>query len=204
MFYLARNIFQNTFNRYFWEFLDERFRTKYHHNKFTFIYKTAKLISYYSYYVTLFKIFNQKHSFADPLQDNCYSNILQYSKGKHVLQSLFNKVECLKACYFMKKRIRQSCFPVNIAKYLIASFIEHHRMLLLYFFEVSPGELFFRLPKKNWRTLNKYYQENWTYQFFCISRLLRRPTSNKFWHKKINHKGALGKLLYFMVLFGLF
>ena len=125
-------------------------------------------------------------------------------RRKHVLVSLFNKVECLKACYFMKKRIRQSCFPVNIAKYLIASFIEHHRMLLLYFFEVSPGELFFRLPKKNWRTLNKYYQENWTYQFFCISRLLRRPTSNKFWHKKINHKGALGKLLYFMVLFGLF
>ena len=37
-----------------------------------------------------------------------------------VSESLFNNVTVLKACSFIKKRLRDSCFPVNIAKFLRA------------------------------------------------------------------------------------
>ena len=35
-----------------------------------------------------------------------------------MLESLFNKVACQKACNFIKKRLQHRCFPVNIAKFL--------------------------------------------------------------------------------------
>ena len=35
-----------------------------------------------------------------------------------MLKSLFNKITCLQACNFIKKRLQLSCFPVNIAKLL--------------------------------------------------------------------------------------
>ena len=41
-----------------------------------------------------------------------------------VLDSLFNKVAGLKACNFMKKRLRHRCFAVNIAKYLRTAFLK--------------------------------------------------------------------------------
>ena len=37
---------------------------------------------------------------------------------KHVQKSLFNKVACLKACNFTKKRLQHRCFPMNIANFL--------------------------------------------------------------------------------------
>ena len=40
-----------------------------------------------------------------------------------VLESLFNKVACLKACNFIKKRLQYMCFPVNIAKFLRIPFL---------------------------------------------------------------------------------
>ena len=43
-----------------------------------------------------------------------------------MLESLFNKVEELKACNFIKKRLQHSYFSVNIAKPLrTLSFTEH-------------------------------------------------------------------------------
>ena len=50
-----------------------------------------------------------------------------------MLESLFNKVAGLKACNFIKERLKHSCFPVNNAKFLRTHFFtEHLRWLLLY------------------------------------------------------------------------
>ena len=35
-----------------------------------------------------------------------------------VLKSLFNKVAGILACNFIKKKLQQRCFPVNIAKFV--------------------------------------------------------------------------------------
>ena len=48
-----------------------------------------------------------------------------------VLRSFFDKVANLKACNFIKKRLQHRCFPVNIAKCLRTTFIEHIWWLLL-------------------------------------------------------------------------
>ena len=45
--------------------------------------------------------------------------------GKHVLESLFKKVESLQACNFIKKRLQRRCFPVNVAKFLWTPIEEH-------------------------------------------------------------------------------
>ena len=46
----------------------------------------------------------------------------QYPQKTPVLESLFEKVAGLKACNFIKKRPQHRCFPVNIAKFLRATF----------------------------------------------------------------------------------
>ena len=53
--------------------------------------------------------------------------------GKHLYQSLFfNKVAELKPATLLKKnRLWHRCFPVNIAKFLRAPFLEHLWWLLL-------------------------------------------------------------------------
>ena len=43
---------------------------------------------------------------------------LQHLRKTPVLESLFNKFAGLKTCNFIKKRLQQRCFPVNIAKFL--------------------------------------------------------------------------------------
>ena len=43
-----------------------------------------------------------------------------------MLESLFNKVAGLKACNFIKKRLKHSCFPVNIEKILRTAFFKEH------------------------------------------------------------------------------
>ena len=54
--------------------------------------------------------------------------------GKPELESLFDKVPVLQVCNFIKNKLPQRCFPVNIAKFLrTAFFIEHFRWLLLPF-----------------------------------------------------------------------
>ena len=47
-----------------------------------------------------------------------------------VLESLFNKVEGLKVCKFIKKRLQHRCFPVNIANFLKTSILENINELL--------------------------------------------------------------------------
>ena len=47
-----------------------------------------------------------------------------------VLESLFNKVEGLKVCKFIKKRLQHRCFPVNIANFLKTSTLENINELL--------------------------------------------------------------------------
>ena len=39
-----------------------------------------------------------------------------------MLGSLFNNVAALEACNFTEKRLQHSCFPLSIAKFLIAVF----------------------------------------------------------------------------------
>ena len=52
--------------------------------------------------------------------------------GKHVLESLFNKVAGLKAYNFIKKRRQSRCFSVNIAKFLRTATLKNtcERLLL--------------------------------------------------------------------------
>ena len=38
--------------------------------------------------------------------------------GKHLWESLINKIAGQKACNFLKKRLQQMCFPANITKFL--------------------------------------------------------------------------------------
>ena len=53
------------------------------------------------------------------------SNIAK-STGKHLCWSFFlMKVACLKAYNFIKKRFQHRCFPMNIAKFLRALFLQN-------------------------------------------------------------------------------
>ena len=45
--------------------------------------------------------------------------------GKHLFESLSNKVPGLQACNFIKKRLQHRCFPVNIAKRLRTSILKN-------------------------------------------------------------------------------
>ena len=52
--------------------------------------------------------------------------------GKHLCESLFNKVGGLRPATLFKKRPWYSCFPMNFAKFLKTPFLkEHLRWLLL-------------------------------------------------------------------------
>ena len=76
-------------------------------------------------------IYMRKQPFTDVLQNRCPYKFCNNHRKRPVLESLFNKVPGLQACNFIKKRLQQRCFPVNIAKFLrTASFIEHLRLLL--------------------------------------------------------------------------
>ena len=50
--------------------------------------------------------------------------ILQYSQEKNCVGISFNKVAGLDACNIIKKRLKNKCFFVNIAKFLRAVFSE--------------------------------------------------------------------------------
>ena len=45
-------------------------------------------------------------------------NFAKFHRKTSVLKSLFNKIPCLQACNFIKKRLQHSCFPVKFAKFL--------------------------------------------------------------------------------------
>ena len=52
-------------------------------------------------------------------------NVLAIFTGKHCVKSPFNKVVALKVGYFIKKRLQQRCFLVNIAKFLGAPILKN-------------------------------------------------------------------------------
>ena len=56
---------------------------------------------------------------------------------KHVQKSLFNKVACLKACNFTKKRLQHRCFPMNIANFLRSHSLKNscERLLLNHYWK---------------------------------------------------------------------
>ena len=47
-----------------------------------------------------------------------FLKISQYSPENTYVRIFFEKVAGLKACNFIKKRLKYRCFPVNIAKFL--------------------------------------------------------------------------------------
>ena len=52
--------------------------------------------------------------------------------GKHIFQSLrFNKVAGLRPATLLKKRLWQTCFPVNFARFLRTLFSTEHIWLFL-------------------------------------------------------------------------
>ena len=57
-----------------------------------------------------------------------------------VLESLFNKGAGIQACNFIKKRLQQKCFPVNIAKFLKISILKNMCDRLPLSFVIYNGE----------------------------------------------------------------
>ena len=51
------------------------------------------------------------------LKKRCFLKFYKFHRKKPLLESLFNKITGLKACNFIKKRFRLSCFPAKSAKF---------------------------------------------------------------------------------------
>ena len=92
-----------------------------------------------------------------------FLKILQYSEKNTCVESLFNKVAGLKAYKFIKKRLWQRCFLVNIVKLLkTAFFIEHLCWLLLDFLQTCWKQL--------WRKsfLGRVFLRNFFRNYFLV------------------------------------
>ena len=71
---------------------------------------------------------------TEAVDRTCSAVLENFAKftGKHLYQSFFfNKVEGLRPVTLFKKRLRQSCFPVHLAKFLRTPFIIEHLWWLL-------------------------------------------------------------------------
>ena len=80
----------------------------------------------------LFNIYCIVLLFADILQNSCPQKFRKFHRKTPVFDSLFNKVVGLKACNFIKNRLRRRCFSVILTKLLRATFFTKHlRWLLL-------------------------------------------------------------------------
>ena len=62
---------------------------------------------------------SQKYLFVDVLQNSCFSKFRNIHRKTPVLESLFNKEA---ACNFIKKRLQQRSFPLNIVEFLRTAF----------------------------------------------------------------------------------
>ena len=69
---------------------------------------------------------NQKQPFANVFQNRCYQKFRNIHRKTSMLESVFNKVEGLKTCDFIKMRLQHTCFPVNTAKFLRTTFFTEH------------------------------------------------------------------------------
>ena len=94
---------------------------------------------------------------------------------KHVQESLFNKVACLKACNFTKKRLQHRCFPMNIVNFLRSHSLKNscERLLLNHYWKwtivmVLPstnGTLFFLQKIHNTNQLHPLKKINQNYYY---------------------------------------
>ena len=73
---------------------------------------------------------NSKQPFSDVLQDSVLKNFVIFT-GNTCVGVIFDKVEGLQACNFIKKRLQHGYFLVNIVKFSTAFSIEHLQWLLL-------------------------------------------------------------------------
>ena len=86
-----------------------------------------------------------------------------------------NEVAGFKICNFIKKRLRHSCFPVNVANFIRTAFsIEHLRWLLLCLLEWEESESveqrrFFKWKKKmkTFHKKMKTFRLTSTRKFWC-------------------------------------
>ena len=61
---------------------------------------------------------NLEEAIAGVLWKNSAKNFPNIHRISLVSESLYKKVACHQACNFIKKRLQQRCFPVNIANFL--------------------------------------------------------------------------------------
>ena len=89
--------------------------------KFIFSYITEKFCDIRNTDIGYFELFS---IFSFILRRSCFQKIFKICVPKFcnihrktpVKESLFDKVAGLKVCNFIKKRLKHSCFPVNIEK----------------------------------------------------------------------------------------
>ena len=71
-----------------------------------------------------------------PLEVLCkygvFKNFAKFN-GKHLCQSLFNKLVGLRPASVLTKRLRHKCFPVNFAKFLRTLPVAASALTILYF-----------------------------------------------------------------------
>ena len=71
----------------------------------------------------------QKQPFADVFQNRCSYEFQNIHRKTPVLESFFNNG----TGKFIKKRLQNRCFPMNIAKFLGATFFTEHLRLHLFY-----------------------------------------------------------------------
>ena len=68
----------------------------------------------------------QKQLFADVVQNRSSEKLHNIYWETPMLKSLLNKVARLKACNFIKKRLKRRSFPMNVTKLLRAATLWTH------------------------------------------------------------------------------
>ena len=66
----------------------------------------------------------------------CLQKFRKFYRKTLMLESTFNNVEGLQACIFIRIRLQQRCFPVNIAKFLRAHILKYICERLLRYSEI--------------------------------------------------------------------
>ena len=83
-------------------------------SKWTRFFLLSKICALLNYEST-----SQKYLFVDVLQNSCFSKFRNIHRKTPVLESLFNKET---PCNFIKKRLQQRSFPLNIAEFFRTAF----------------------------------------------------------------------------------
>ena len=91
---------------------------------------SVRLVTFWnSYFWNSFRTAIFHNSYRSSHQ-SCYLKklflkISQYSHENICVGSLFNKITGLQGCNFIKKRLQQRCFPVNIAKFFRIAIVKN-------------------------------------------------------------------------------